>query len=1456
MPCSLCGVLMERAVRISLLLLVVGALLALPSSAVVNDESMCATPPNTAIGDYSASGVAFGVYDMAGLKWYNLYKTDTLTADTTTALYIKNFLFKNPADFTSVEMNNVVKQNADVDSYLNPSKYANGGLIEEYDCDSVYRAGVYLYGKVDSVYVSATTKGTEGGALQASYDAPVGYVGVQLFKLYDGYSAFSLLTLMDPGSASDFTLLKSLFANPYREPMLVAGTGTRTGSLGLNAYSGVYYLAVAGGVDSRNGEWDDNQQVQVSIAGDYYSSTSPLSVFQIRSQVGSSRLESSSVLCSLVGEHISELGFSGEAGKIKCCGARGSSDIGQTNLQYVCQLDGDSYSWVSACSMPSGSYTTLQNQYCLGCDTSATGRCTGDLVKYCSGTYTCSGQDEDVCDSLLGCQWQVSYSVMCPGVRIAGPGGDAPEVPAGVSFSGPPLESALLGETPGVPDGCWLVPEPDSASCNAVKLPATAQSCEYFIGDWCTAVDGCSLRDSTGTLLSSYSSCSSYRFTPDECNSRLGCSWECRGDEGDPCGVNSDCKNDLQCDPDFKGVKRCHATDDRCVVGPYSKAELSSGTWSAGAEVTGGSGVCADGVYKKCGVGTTAYSTTYCDYTQANCDGSIIPQYCSGNFYCSTYITQSACDGHSSYNCAWEPAHCQGTYEDPNCGTTQQSAGIEGPGGVPLSGDVSVASLDGAGKLPPVVDTCTLPCSVFTTEAVCTSDAHPTCSWAPDKCSGSISCGSIYTAASCPSSGSCSLYPTATSCSDLSYSDCIDATGCSRTCDAPSFGSAIDPQTSSSACSCAGGSYRSCLPDADGDGFPEAGGAPINRCVFGFSAANPGVSIDGDYYYCASPSEYDCDGTDGSINPGAEEIRCNRVDDDCDSSTPDSCGDGYACDASGACVAEANCYRDADGDGYGNKSVSVVNAGGCAAGYVSNSLDCDDSAQICVMDPSSGWYASCQSAPPAGQASCFNALKAVCDAATTAECGVSGAATSCMLAGVGGGASIHPEPPAAPELCDGIDNDCNKLTRDGLDECASTEWCDNSTNTCKPYLDCYRDADGDGYGSSSAVPLRVKTASCPFGYVDNNADCDDSISYCTIDPSSSRYASCLNVPGPFQSSCFNYYMDMCAAADLSVCGVSGEPADCRLVNPDAIGSSVHPGAAELLDCLDNDCDGTVDEGFAACVGVLGDCAGSLDCAGVFSGTGVCPAGCVDSGICADNSLCDAAHPCGGGSDCSLYDCSGSVNCANFGTMSCSSYSSYGCSASSCSSSTYKSTTNPLQGGPACDDISGCTWDCGGGSVVQKEICSNGVDDDGVNGIDCQDSACNGGGALSLTDSQLSQYNCLGTDQTGDKTGLSYYCGVGFDTQQDKYVSDVGLCCRTGEEPRKVEDFGTWYWRCEPTDPCYPAPPFECDFDYSTQFTDWLGDSGCLDSSSNSACCNVIKFGTSDYYSDNNNVKVY
>ncbi|MFZ5482310.1 MAG: MopE-related protein [Myxococcota bacterium] len=161
-----------------------------------------------------------------------------------------------------------------------------------------------------------------------------------------------------------------------------------------------------------------------------------------------------------------------------------------------------------------------------------------------------------------------------------------------------------------------------------------------------------------------------------------------------------------------------------------------------------------------------------------------------------------------------------------------------------------------------------------------------------------------------------------------------------------------------------------------------------------------------------------------------------------------------------------------------------------------------------------------------------------------------------------GDAAIHP---AATEVCNGVDDDCD----DELDEGVLREW--------------FADADGDGWGD---VNDAVSTCEAPVDYVANAEDCDDGDA--AINPDAAEICDELDNdcdgevdPGLLAT----WYADLDAdgygdpASTTEACdapqGWVADATDCD----DAL-ADVHPGAAELCDGVDQDCDGETDEGEA------------------------------------------------------------------------------------------------------------------------------------------------------------------------------------------------------------------------------------------------------------------------------------
>ncbi|MFH1469822.1 MAG: MopE-related protein [Pseudomonadota bacterium] len=254
--------------------------------------------------------------------------------------------------------------------------------------------------------------------------------------------------------------------------------------------------------------------------------------------------------------------------------------------------------------------------------------------------------------------------------------------------------------------------------------------------------------------------------------------------------------------------------------------------------------------------------------------------------------------------------------------------------------------------------------------------------------------------------------------------------------------------------------------DTDGDNYYATGAA--SRCL---------CAEDGDYRGHISG---DCDESDAAINPGVAEL-CDGLDNDCDGLTDDDDGSVSGGDT---------WYRDADGDGYGLATVTLVR---CAqpTGYVADSTDCDDSsaaihpgaAELCDganTDEDCDGVADDADSSATGQSTWYRDTDSDgygVPGTTTAACdrptGYAAASTDCD----DGDASIHP---GATEICDASDTD---------EDCDGVADDDDSSTASSGKSTWYRDADSDTYGTSATTLSRCDQ---PSGYVSNSADCNDS----------------------------------------------------------------------------------------------------------------------------------------------------------------------------------------------------------------------------------------------------------------------------------------------------------------------------------------------------------------------------
>lgn len=267
-----------------------------------------------------------------------------------------------------------------------------------------------------------------------------------------------------------------------------------------------------------------------------------------------------------------------------------------------------------------------------------------------------------------------------------------------------------------------------------------------------------------------------------------------------------------------------------------------------------------------------------------------------------------------------------------------------------------------------------------------------------------------------------------------------------------------------------GGTAAGCMdeePFKHSPGFSPA----TSDCSAGITG--PDVDCDGDTF----TGDSDCNDFHAAVHPGADEVPCNGLDDDCNGLVDDV-------DPSGTW------FVDSDSDGFGDPlNPQDVFDYECSdlerEGLVSNASDCDDTnsavypdaEEVCndIDDDCDGWVDDDDPNLDLGTTNLWYTDEDgdgyigtehwSCDIPDDGIPGSTGLIIDCDDTE----STIHP---AGTEVCNDIDDDCDGVIDEEL-----------------PQWYSFYDNDGDGEGD----PTRFYSGcSTPSGYVNNPYDCDDS----------------------------------------------------------------------------------------------------------------------------------------------------------------------------------------------------------------------------------------------------------------------------------------------------------------------------------------------------------------------------
>jgi len=400
-------------------------------------------------------------------------------------------------------------------------------------------------------------------------------------------------------------------------------------------------------------------------------------------------------------------------------------------------------------------------------------------------------------------------------------------------------------------------------------------------------------------------------------------------------GVDQDCDDDIDedvsgedvtwyADADTDGYGSPHYTTEACTqpggfVYNYDDCDDLDGSSYPGAPET-----CDDADNDCDGEidedGPSGSSTWYIDY--------------DGDGYGSDSFTDEACDQPEGW--VDNTDDCDDTDADVHPGATEACNEVDDDCDDEVDEDASLdldtwyadSDGDGYGDADSTTEACTQPSDHVTNDDDCDDDdadiypgAPESCDGVDEDCDGDVDNdasdgdtwwidldgdgygNSILTASDCEQPAG--YVDNSDDCDDLEADAWPDNT---EVCDG--IDNDCDEETDESDASDASTWYA----DSDGDGY-----------------GDPDTSETA----CEAPTDYvsddsDCDDADATINPSALE-QCDSVDNDCDTEVDED-----------EAIDVVTWYQDADGDGYGESTVSEDHCD-APTGYVSDDTDCDDS---------------------------------------------------------------------------------------------------------------------------------------------------------------------------------------------------------------------------------------------------------------------------------------------------------------------------------------------------------------------------------------------------------------------------------------------------------------------------------------------------------------------------------